>query len=1412
MDHLVVNLIVWLFSKAISKVGNMAISTAIWALKYSIGAPPPSSDLVPRPLITETVTAAGTTIFSHLPERTLYLPRATDTTPPPSLSLDPYVPPGGTADTPADMPDIPAAVAILLLLVTLFGVWHLLRLAYSVLRRLSKGRALRPDESLTVRFAYPKEHEVDLIRKEVTDFDAVWAYANSLPYVFHDTKAREEIRERDEKIVEEGTKLLKRDKELHESAEEIKGLKSRLRITRDEVIDLEGQLSDRKNQDGDSESQDSDSEDPDSDLQLQISALDRLLDITQSELDAEKKQNKSLRLQQVSLSKRLNARLGVSNEATEKCGLDKTKLQSELDKEKKKNVTLNGRLMANKKTHTDTSTSGSEETKEIKKAAAQDHTQGLEEEKAPVAPAPVSDDPEAQSQLPKSKVAPGTAAIDDGASEVPVPDEIELGDEETKESTAEDDLANAGDKQDESDDEPHSPALGSDDGLFSSDDEDDDDPRGPGASGIPDRSNIWKLGEHVDNGEHGQPTERVQDPSQEPIRISTPLPIDGEEPILILSPTTEGMWDELVANGFKPPPAQPPTSADLPAQPTSTTEEPPLRPSTPSQPAKKFDPDYDLSPIEQAKTDARKKAKRDAENGGSAVDGHSITGGPATMDPAPGPSTGASQSQPGDAVTNPGATPAEIAREKQLEADRLRKIAAGEKAARQEERLKEKKAKKQEKKSAEKKEKADKETADKETADKETAENERVENERVESERVENERVENERAENERVENERAENERAEKKKADVDAEMVDAPPDPSNHQPPPPGEDKPLSASEIAILRGRLADSDSDSDMDTEETSQTSANAPSTGDTVMGDDGPVSNTAPSTTEQIMQDAPPASVAMPQVSSLDFSSGLGQTSAANPFQGASAGTGQHQSGEDGSPRNVEQTTTPPAQWNYGANAFSDYGPSPATQAKKDAEEKQAADTAQQESAASARRSNAGFNVSLESTSQGQFDEDGYLRILPQTIPPPPQQVPEPSPPVENPPAAPRKVLNARGPKGSVVDKRFQGDPDVRLANVQNVPEVPARPYNHNEKAFLDALEKRNRPAESQGQTRQMPTPKPASNPELQPRSRGNVRTRRIASTRSNPFFGRRLSVNERNQDILAALRAANHLFLQWNEDTKIDDIRHLCQDHNSVLNDHWENIRDAEEWFTSAQKLATNAAPEFYQLRVLREMESFVDTLVSHLAELTDMHNLNVVTFSAWFKVTLQEVRRIQVILKDAIAKNLKRNSPSQGEAEPAPKPSSSQAKTKSKVSRQFRSARPNPWKTMTNIHQRNQNILDALDAANLSFDELDENTEAEDIEPFYQDGSSEFHDHFEHIRWAFEVITSLEDFGTNQFSLHVLCEMRRELNGLQTHLEELTNPESVMYHTYIAYFETTLAQARTMWAAMDTAIYFATL
>jgi hypothetical protein len=371
------------------------------------------------------VTAPGTTIFSHLPERTLYLPRASDTTPPPCLSLGPYFPPAGTADTTAGLP---SASAILFSLVVLFRALYLLYLAFSFLRQLLEEPALRPDETLTVQFAYPKEHDVDLIEKEVTDFDAVWSYVNSLPHVFGHTKAWEEIHKRDGKIIE-------REKEL---------------------ADRKNQDSDSESQDGDSESEDSDSESGDSDLQLQISALNRRLDTTQSELDAEKKQNKSLRLQQVSLNKRLNSSLEVSNkqaekndrdkkalqselveekrknvEETRKSDLDKTKLQSELDEEKRKNVTLidlltaknnlsreetekcdlakktlqsgldeekernrklrleitslNDRLIANKETHTDTSTSGSEETKETKKVAVQDPTQGPEEEKAPVA-------------------------------------------------------------------------------------------------------------------------------------------------------------------------------------------------------------------------------------------------------------------------------------------------------------------------------------------------------------------------------------------------------------------------------------------------------------------------------------------------------------------------------------------------------------------------------------------------------------------------------------------------------------------------------------------------------------------------------------------------------------------------------------------------------------------------------------------------------------------------------------------------------------------------------------------------------------------------------------------------------------------------------------------------------------------
>ena len=85
-----------------------------------------------------------------------------------------------------------------------------------------------------------------------------------------------------------------------------------------------------------------------------------------------------------------------------------------------------------------------------------------------------------------------------------------------------------------------------------------------------------------------------------------------------------------------------------------------------------------------------------------------------------------------------------------------------------------------------------------------------------------------------------------------------------------------------------------------------------------------------------------------------------------------------------------------------------------------------------------------------------------------------------------------------------------------------------------------------------------------------------------------------ITTNQRNQNILTTLRAANHLFNQWEEDAEAGEIQHLYMDHDSELYDHWENIREAERWFTKAETMTTSAAPEFYQLSVLREMQSEV--------------------------------------------------------------------------------------------------------------------------------------------------------------------------------------------------------------------------
>ena len=52
------------------------------------------------------------------------------------------------------------------------------------------------------------------------------------------------------------------------------------------------------------------------------------------------------------------------------------------------------------------------------------------------------------------------------------------------------------------------------------------------------------------------------------------------------------------------------------------------------------------------------------------------------------------------------------------------------------------------------------------------------------------------------------------------------------------------------------------------------------------------------------------------------------------------------------------------------------------------------------------------------------------------------------------------------------------------------------------------------------------------------------------------------------------------------------------------------------------------------------------DTLVSHMAELTDEESLGYDTFIDYFGRTLVEARIIQRILNEAIAKKIRRNAP----------------------------------------------------------------------------------------------------------------------------------------------------------------------
>jgi hypothetical protein len=147
------------------------------------------------------------------------------------------------------------------------------------------------------------------------------------------------------------------------------------------------------------------------------------------------------------------------------------------------------------------------------------------------------------------------------------------------------------------------------------------------------------------------------------------------------------------------------------------------------------------------------------------------------------------------------------------------------------------------------------------------------------------------------------------------------------------------------------------------------------------------------------------------------------------------------------------------------------------------------------------------------------------------------------------------------------------------------------------------------------------------------------RTRQYSSlpNRPDPHAARYLTVDQRNQNILRHLRAANSLFSQWSEHTEWDELEPLYQNFDSVLNDAWEDIRDADMFFTRVKDNTDDLLPDFYPLDVLLDMQKEVDNLVNQLVILTNDESCMYDEFEQIFRETLPEARRIQSILDQAV-------------------------------------------------------------------------------------------------------------------------------------------------------------------------------
>lgn len=376
-------------------------------------------------------------------------------------------------------------------------------------------------------------------------------------------------------------------------------------------------------------------------------------------------------------------------------------------------------------------------------------------------------------------------------------------------------------------------------------------------------------------------------------------------------------------------------------------------------------------------------------------------------------------------------------------------------------------------------------------------------------------------------------------------------------------------------------------------------------------------------------------------------------------------------------------------------------------------------------------------------------------------------------------------------KSTPNDKKSQRDAESRFAVVPDAPEAAREDGQGG--SFLDAFDKRNT--------------SPQAKPPRSTPSQAEVPRRQFKSplSRMDPLYVTQ-DAALRYQRILHDLRAANHLFDQWDEDTEAEDIRPLYKDGSSELHGHWENIRWATQWLVDAQNIGGPNAPDRFPMAALNELQSVIDHMESHLAELMDPNNTMIDTFTDYFETPLAQVRNVQATINDAIYWAKTAQNP--GFAQPSQRGSNYRIRQISSVE-----GRLNPhFNIRVTPIQRNKTIISDLQAANRLFARWNEGSDTEQLQKMYiNNHNSELNDHWENIREAERYLTSVKhktnSHAPENYSLSLLLDMQAEVDKLVERLVLLTDEQSVEYEFFFGAFQFTLAEARRMKAILDDAV-----